>query len=510
MRYTAAIVSEKVIEMLDIKPLAQQYADENAVTGFSVGSREFRKQDILYIQDNSGGNHPYRQGPVRHCLYIASRAEEQNGLPRCEPGRSLIVLPHTVKLRSLVSALEACFAFYNSWDDRLLSLVLRGSDWSALLEEGHRVLQNPMIIYNRSLRILAYTAQDGTGEPMWVDTVHDGVARADSVQRSRDLMEFLAQVEKHDAPFRFQGPGMSEPFWSAPVQVDGMRRGMVNVVEHHRPLSPGDRDLLRFFAEFVAIRMRQMELATPVPDAVPRQFMQDLLSGSFTSRDLMNTRLIAVGWQAQAWFRFVSFHAGLPFLSGEQWRGAYDWIHSLVLNGLCCMLGQSEPHIGLLLTAENPEGFSRALELIGQFCDMNPLRAGISDPYRDLLESPRFYRQAEIALELTEGPVCDYRGARYRRMLRHLRRHPYREDLMHPAVIQLKAIDEAEGATYIATLRTLIGHNYNQLETAEALGIHRTTLAYRLRRIQDLTGLDLSDAQQMFHVAVSLKLLGVE
>ena len=510
MRYTAAIVVEKVIKVLDIKPVAQQYAEENAVIGFSVSPRDFRKQDILYIQDNSGGAHPYRQGSVKHCLYIASRPEEQGELPRCDPDRSLIVLPHTVKLRSLVTALEACFAFYNQWNDRLLSLVRGGEDWNALLEEGHRVLQNPMIIYNRSMRILAYTAQDGTGESMWADTVREGMVRADSVQRSQDLMEFLAQVEKHDAPFRFQGPGMSVPFWSAPVQVDGMRRGMVNVVEHHRPLSPGDRDLLRFFSEFVAIKMRQTELTTPMPDAVPRQFMQDLLAGSFTSRDLLNARLIAVGWRAQSCFRFVSLHAGLPFLSGEQWRGAYDWIQSLGLNGLCCMIGQQELHIGLLLTAEHPEDFARAFELIGQFCGMNPLRAGISDAYGDLLDTPRFYRQAEIALALSDGPFCHYQRVRYARMLRHLRRHPYREDLMHPAVLRLKALDDAEGAAYVDTLRTFIGHTFNQLETAEALGIHRTTLAYRLRRIQDLTGLDLSDARQMFHVAVSLHLLGEE
>jgi DNA-binding PucR family transcriptional regulator len=45
------------------------------------------------------------------------------------------------------------------------------------------------------------------------------------------------------------------------------------------------------------------------------------------------------------------------------------------------------------------------------------------------------------------------------------------------------------------------------METANALGIHRTTLAYRLRRAQELTGLDLTDPKQVFHMAVSLKLM---
>ena len=92
-------------------------------------------------------------------------------------------------------------------------------------------------------------------------------------------------------------------------------------------------------------------------------------------------------------------------------------------------------------------------------------------------------------------------------MLRHLRNHPYRDDLAHPAMARLAGMDRDEGTEYIATLRAIIQHAFNQMETANALGIHRTTLAYRLRRIQEMTGLDLTDARQVFHVAVSLELM---
>ena len=92
-------------------------------------------------------------------------------------------------------------------------------------------------------------------------------------------------------------------------------------------------------------------------------------------------------------------------------------------------------------------------------------------------------------------------------MLRHLRAHPYRDDLTHPAMSRLAEMDRTEGTDYIPTLRALIQHSFNQMETANVLGIHRTTLAYRLRRMQELTGLDLADARQVFHVAVSLKLM---
>ena len=507
MRYTVAIAVEKALELLGVEPLQLQYAPKGDINGFSTATRERRRQDILWLNDNAGGARPYAACGARHCVHIASRAEEAAGPLACEPDRSLIVLPHTVQLRRLVTAMEQCFAIYNAWGDALLDIVCRDGDWYALLEEGHRILQNPMIIYNRSMRVLAYTTGDGTNDALWTDTVRAGAARVDSPNRSADLMRFLAEVERHDAPFCFEGVDMSEPFWSAPVRIGGKTRGMVNVVEFHGPLSAGGRDLLRFFSEFVAIRMQRTDVAALVPDAVPRQLMLDLIGGEITSRDRLDARLIAVDWTAQRHFRFACLRAGLPFLSGEQWQANYAQLATLGLNGLVAMVDRAEPGIGILLTAPSPDRFARAMDVIEQFCAMNHLRAGVSDVYDDLMETPRFFRQAEVALELEDGMVCLYEQARYGRLLRHLRRHAYREDLMHPAVAFLASQDEAEGTEYIRTLRALLSHAFNQLETAEALGIHRTTLAYRLRRVQELTGLQLDDPRQAFHTAVSLKLM---
>ena len=507
MRYTVPIVVEKALALLDVQPLYIHYAANCDVNGFSPSYRERGREDLLWLQDNSSGARPYEGCRARHCVYIPSREEEASGLPACAEDRSLIVLPRTVTLRRLVTVLENGFAFYHDWGDSLLDILRHGGDWFALLEAGHRVLENPMVIYSRSMRILAYTVGDGTRDALWTDTVREGVARVDSQRQAEELMKFLAEVERHDAPFRHQGEGMSAPFWSAPVLVDGRRRGMVNVVEEHRPLSRGDRDLLRFFSDFVAIRMASAGFGAPVPDAVPRQLMLDLLAGDIASREHLNTRLIAVEWRAGPWFCFVSLQAALPVLAGEQWRGAYDRLAALSLNGLMCLDDREEPRICLLLTAQSPEAFARSLELIGPFCAMNHLRAGVSEPYGDLLQTPRYHRQAEAALRLGQGSVRDYTGVRYARMLRHLRAHPYRDDLTHPAMSRLAEMDRTEGTDYIPTLRALIQHSFNQMETANVLGIHRTTLAYRLRRMQELTGLDLADARQVFHVAVSLKLM---
>ena len=54
-----------------------------------------------------------------------------------------------------------------------------------------------------------------------------------------------------------------------------------------------------------------------------------------------------------------------------------------------------------------------------------------------------------------------------------------------------------------ATLAAWFAQNENSAATAAALGIHRNTLDYRLRRIGELTGLDLGRSEDKLLLYVS-------
>ncbi|MBR2698498.1 MAG: hypothetical protein IKE76_07900, partial [Clostridia bacterium] len=73
MRYTAPIVVEKALDLLGVEPLYQKYAAGARINGFSSATRDRRRQDILWLNDNSGGLRPYSSCGAKHCVYIASR-----------------------------------------------------------------------------------------------------------------------------------------------------------------------------------------------------------------------------------------------------------------------------------------------------------------------------------------------------------------------------------------------------------------------------------------------------
>lgn len=82
-----------------------------------------------------------------------------------------------------------------------------------------------------------------------------------------------------------------------------------------------------------------------------------------------------------------------------------------------------------------------------------------------------------------------------------------RADLIHPALYELMAYDEKNHAELTDTLEAYLLCRHNYVKTAERLCIHRNTLLYRLKRIGELTGLDLEKEDAELHLLLSFRIL---
>ena len=72
------------------------------------------------------------------------------------------------------------------------------------------------------------------------------------------------------------------------------------------------------------------------------------------------------------------------------------------------------------------------------------------------------------------------------------------------AVAELRAHDAAHGTSYVATLRAWLQERGDPARTALRLGVHENTVRYRMRRMGDLTDLQLDDADKRFAMMIEL------
>jgi sugar diacid utilization regulator len=135
---------------------------------------------------------------------------------------------------------------------------------------------------------------------------------------------------------------------------------------------------------------------------------------------------------------------------------------------------------------------------------------GLSSFYTDPGEFSRAIQEAELVLEVlrqSDAPIAqDIGTGTYRLLFRVLASHPeevrsFYEDTVAPLV----RYDDQYRTDLVGTLESYLEQNCNMNATASAIYAHRHTVAYRLERVKELTGLDPMLSEDRERLGLGLK-----
>ena len=137
---------------------------------------------------------------------------------------------------------------------------------------------------------------------------------------------------------------------------------------------------------------------------------------------------------------------------------------------------------------------------------------GISNPIEDIYGLKRGFIQAGIALDyITRTDSSDWIVMFSSCALNYIRESACEKlpakMVAHPVLLELMEHDRTQGTQYYETLRAYLLCERSIPATAAALIIHRTTLTYRLGKIQELTRLNLDHANLRMYLLMSFLLL---
>ena len=80
------------------------------------------------------------------------------------------------------------------------------------------------------------------------------------------------------------------------------------------------------------------------------------------------------------------------------------------------------------------------------------------------------------------------------------------EHLLHPALDKLARYDQANQSNLLDTLRVYLEHDRNAQRCANMLYLHRNSLQYRVRRIQEIADVNLDDPAERTYLRLSFLL----
>ena len=135
---------------------------------------------------------------------------------------------------------------------------------------------------------------------------------------------------------------------------------------------------------------------------------------------------------------------------------------------------------------------------------------GLSSFYADPADLARAVQEAELVLDVltvSGEPIAeDINQGTYRLLFRVLASHPeevrsFYEDTVAPVV----RYDDQYRTDLVGTLEAYLAANCHMSATATAIHAHRHTVAYRLERVRDLTGLDPMQSEDRERLGLGLK-----
>lgn len=287
-------------------------------------------------------------------------------------------------------------------------------------------------------------------------------------------------------------------------------RGRVLINEIGSSLQPGQFRSAEYLARVIVLLLKQQEQRQ---DHQYRSFQQTLLTminGEKVPERELHTMLTILDWDENDRYLCIKLQNQDPGISIRS-DGALNSVLASILRGCVTFWYHRQLCILVNLTQNTMDPRNIRTQLAPHIRD-SCMYGGISSPVEGILAIGQGFRQADIVLEfITNTDSSNWLVSFSDCVLQYLcdcgsRELPARM-LVHPALLELMACDSDTGTRYFETLQTYLLCERNIPKTSAELIIHRTTLTYRLSRIQEITKLNLEDRNLRLHLQLSFYIL---
>jgi sugar diacid utilization regulator len=316
-----------------------------------------------------------------------------------------------------------------------------------------------------------------------------------------------------------KGQGVS----SAPLRVADTVVGTLHMRAKTEPSAPMRRLLLTMIASEVE-RVRAPER---VSETAAADFLRAILGRELTTRGdlLKGAKELSLDVEDGASMIVARAHPQTP--TDEGWRGRVRAVAErgarAVVNRSIAALSERDGAIGAEVLVLVPSGdeatAARAAEAI-----LHEMEAGLggftfalgrSRITEDPAELPRAASEALLAANVAQGSAdgaalaFEQTGA-YRLLLSAMSENPSELQRFYAETVEpLVSYDEQYETDLLLTLETFLEADGNVAGTAQRLFTHRHTIYYRLERVRELSGLDVSSSDGREKLSLGLKSMRV-
>ncbi|NQX46078.1 helix-turn-helix domain-containing protein [Paenibacillus tritici] len=390
---------------------------------------------------------------------------------------------------------------------RMLQACVAGKGLDAIVSAAAELMGNPVIMLDVSYKVLASSDISGVSDPIWSDNLHKGYCSYDFIAAVHQMTSVQNGMKSIEA-YEVECSGSQVTKLVAKVRIGSKPVGNIIVLGSTRPILQKDHELAGFTAELVAAELAKNSFYRNSSQAEYEELLYGLLENEENGQRLVQESLRSGKRLRTGRLSVMVLDLGRYEASGKYNGYLRDQLH--LYFGEEHLIFYHEYMVGVSerdsVTAKPRDNDSKMRE----FLVTHQIRLGISREFTDLAECRKYYLQALKALEIgrvvwPSEPRVLYADVQLYDLLSPHAQHDPR-DVSHPALTVLREYDKKHHADLYHTLYYYLKNNQQLQKTADELFVHRNTLRYRLRQIDELIQIDLSQIDNMLRLYMSYQM----
>jgi sugar diacid utilization regulator len=408
--------------------------------------------------------------------------------------------------------------------DRLGALVLQGADATAITVALSELVDRPVILLDTMLRAVAQQSNNGDASSLRWEPTEAYVGR---------VLQTIAGERRSMRLPPLPAWGVNYGCVLAPVVAGDAVLGYLAILEPEvadaEPSVPAEADLLaaQHAASVYALALMRERLAAEVTTELRDELLEGLLDGQVTDEQATRERARRLGYDDSLVYQVLTLlpdqtsERDQPY-AGEGWsagwrRRVLDAVAQLVRErAVQAIVTRRREELVVLLpesSEPSPSDLGRTVTLyVASMYPEWPLTVGVGGVCRAPREIARSYAQARRAAEVAQrfgrrGEVASFDDLGFYRLLFQISDRNELRAFVDQVLGPLLAYDHKHRTDFVQTIATYLSNNNSLQATAKELYVHVNTAAYRLQRIQSITGLDLSKTEDCLLARVALMIL---